>query len=103
MIKQYKSVEGVVDYTIEIPGDTLRVSYLSKTLRSGYSSVNGGFRLASITPNYDDSTASVLSDGNIWVIIAVAVLALGGVAVLIIVKKKKKPVAANRTNADDEE
>ena len=33
---------------------------------------------------------SVFSAGNIWVIIAVAVVALGGVAVLVIVMKKKK-------------
>ncbi len=34
---------------------------------------------------------SVLSDGNLWIIIAVAVLALAGVAALVIVKKKTKP------------
>ena len=49
------------------------------------------------------STGSVLSEGNIWVIIAVAVLALGYVAALAVVKKKKKPVAANGAGTEDEE
>ena len=33
---------------------------------------------------------SILSDGNLWIIIAVAVIALGGIAAIVIVKKKKK-------------
>ena len=36
-----------------------------------------------------NSTASVLSEGNLTIVIVVAVLALGGVAALVIVKKKK--------------
>ena len=32
---------------------------------------------------------SILSDGNLWIIIAVAVIALGGVAAIVIVRKKK--------------
>ncbi len=44
--------------------------------------------------------ASILSEGNIW-IIAVCAVALGGVA-LIIVKKKKKPALAGGENKDEE-
>ena len=33
---------------------------------------------------------SVLSNGNVWIIAAVAVIVLGGIAALVIVKKKKK-------------
>ena len=33
---------------------------------------------------------SILSDGNLWIIAAVAVIALGGIAAIVIVKKKKK-------------
>ena len=46
--------------------------------------------------------ASTLSEGNLWIIITVAVLAIGGVATLFIVKKKKKPIAANGASTDDE-
>ena len=46
---------------------------------------------------------SVLSEGNLWIIIAVAVLAIGGVAALIIVKKKKKTSLASGTDNTDEE
>ena len=55
--------------------------------------------------NYGSSTAtgSVLSEGNFWIIIAVAVLAIGGVATLFIVKKKKKPATANGASTDDDE
>ena len=35
-------------------------------------------------------TGSILSDGNIWIIAAVAVIVIGGVAAIVIVKKKKK-------------
>ncbi len=45
---------------------------------------------------------SILSDGNLWIIIAVAVIALGGVAALVIVKKKKKPALAGGENTDEE-
>ena len=34
--------------------------------------------------------ASMLSEGVLWIVIAIAVLALGGVAAIVIVKKKKK-------------
>lgn len=45
---------------------------------------------------------SILSEGNIWIVIAVAVLALGGAAALVIVKKKKKPALADGENTDEE-
>ena len=34
----------------------------------------------------NDSTASVLSEGDLWIIVAVAVLAIGGLAALFVVK-----------------
>lgn len=46
--------------------------------------------------------ASVLSDGSIWIIIAVAVVVLCGIAALVIVKKKKKPTTAGGENKDEE-
>ncbi len=57
---------------------------------------------------YDDKNAwmfaSVLSEGYIWIVIAVAVVALGGVAALIIVKKKKKkPALAGGADKTDGE
>ncbi len=48
-------------------------------------------------------TGSTLSDGNVWIIAAVAVVALGGVAALVIVKKKKKPALADGNENKDEE
>lgn len=47
---------------------------------------------------------STLSQGNIWIIAVVAVVAVGGVAVLVIVKKKKKkkPVLACDTENKEE-
>ena len=80
-----------------------------------YGKINGGERAGQIygysggevTGGTGDmhgsaSTGSVLSEGNLWIIIAVAVLAIGGVATLFIVKKKKKPIAANGASTDDE-
>lgn len=48
-------------------------------------------------------TASTLSEGNIWIIIAVAVVVIAGVATLVIVKKKTKPALADGTDNTDEE
>ena len=49
-------------------------------------------------------TATVFSEGNIWIIIAAAVvvIGLGGAAALFIVKKKKKPALAGGENTDEE-
>ena len=47
-------------------------------------------------------TGSVLSNGSLWIVIAVAVLAIGTVAAVVIVKKKK-PALASGTSTDDEE
>ena len=44
-----------------------------------------------VVNDYRGKTGSVLSEGSLWIILAVAVVAVGGVATLIIVKKKKKP------------
>ena len=52
--------------------------------------------------NEPTGLGSVLSDGNWWIIIAVAVLALGGVAALFIVKKKKKPALAEGESKGEE-
>ena len=48
-------------------------------------------------------TATVFSEGNIWIIIAVAVVVIAGIATLVIVKKKKKPALADGTDNTDEE
>lgn len=54
-----------------------------------------------ITPPF---SGSILSDGNLWIIIAAAVVALAGAAALVIVKKrKKKPATAGGTGNTDEE
>ena len=37
------------------------------------------------------NTGSTISGGNIWIIVAIAVAALGAAAAVIIIKKKKKP------------
>ena len=41
--------------------------------------------------DYRNSQGSILSDGSLWIILAVAVVAVAGVVTLVIVKKKKKP------------
>ncbi len=46
--------------------------------------------------------ASILSEGILWIVIAIAVLALGGVAAIVIVKKKKKTALAKGENKDEE-
>ena len=46
--------------------------------------------------------ATIFSEGNIWIIVAVAVVAVAGVAALVIVKKKKKPAVASSENTDEE-
>ena len=45
-----------------------------------------------VTSHYD--SASALSEGSLWIVLAVAVVALGGVAALVIGKKKKKAQAS---------
>ena len=45
---------------------------------------------------------SIFSEGNIWIIIAVAVVVIAGVATLVIVKKKKKPALADGESKDEE-
>ncbi len=43
----------------------------------------------------ETAVGSVLSEGNLWIIAAVAVVAVAGVSALVIVKRKKKPALAN--------
>lgn len=49
--------------------------------KAGWIAQNGGY------------VGSVLSDGNLWILIGVAVLAVGGVTAAVIVSKKKKKIA----------
>ncbi len=53
-------------------------------------------------PIYND-TGSTLSQGNIWIIVAVAVVVIVGVAALVIVKKKKKPALADGVAVENED
>ena len=48
-----------------------------------------------------EGIGSVLSWGNPRIVIAIGVLAVGGVAALVIVKKKKKPALASGENTDE--
>lgn len=49
------------------------------------------------------ATGSTLSQGNIWIIVAVAVVVIVGVAALVIVKKKKRPVLADGVAVENED
>ena len=49
---------------------------------------------SAVYPNAEN-TASVLSEGNIWIIVAVVIVALGGVAAVVIVKKKQSEAIHN--------
>ncbi len=48
----------------------------------------------------ETETGSTLSDGNLWIIAAVAVIALGGVATLVIIKKKTALAGGNNTDEE---
>ena len=50
-----------------------------------------------------DYVGSALSEGNIWIIVAVAAVVVIGVAALFIVNKKKKPATANAAITEDGE
>ena len=70
----------------------------------GYNKVEGyAARNGIAFEEIDDTngTASILSDGILWIIIAVAVVAVGGVVALIIVKKKTA-IAGGAENTDEE-
>ncbi len=54
----------------------------------------------SVQYNSVSALGSVLSNGSIWIIAAVAVVAVAGVVVLVIVKKKNKPALANGTDEE---
>ncbi|MBQ0083371.1 MAG: leucine-rich repeat domain-containing protein [Clostridiales bacterium] len=51
---------------------------------------SGNDTLKNAKKHFSGGEASIISAGNVWIIIAVLVLALGGVAALVIIKKKKK-------------
>ena len=48
-------------------------------------------------------TATVFSEGNLWIIAVVAVVVIAGIATLVIVKKKTKPALASGADNTDEE
>ena len=86
---------NLTDNAVTVSGNTVRITCFESM---------GSFEIESITPNYPEgyepplaesndpsSVGSTLSDGNLWIILVVAVLAIGSVAALVIVKKKKKP------------
>ena len=50
-----------------------------------------GFHFCGNDAFFYNNAGSVLSEGNIWLIVAVAIVALAGVAALVIVKKKRNP------------
>ena len=83
-----------------ISGDTVLICFPD---RDDVPENEYGYTVEVLSVDYGGNTGSVLSDGNIWIIAIVAVLALGGVAALVIVKKKNKPVAANGASTDNEE
>ena len=65
----------------------------------------GVFTLRDLVQTTEDlppiRTGSTLSNGSIWIIAAVAVVAVAGVAALVVVKKKKKPTLASGENTDE--
>ena len=68
--------------------------------------LNQKFKLDKKSSN--NLSGSVLSDGSIWILVAVGVLAVGGiVAAIIVLKKKKKPVLAGavseKADSNDDE
>ena len=50
----------------------------------------------------DIYTAITVANGNIWLIIAIAVLVLGGVVAFVIYKKKKRPALADGETTEEE-
>ena len=53
------------------------------------------FSVAYSPSDNGEHTGSTLSEGNIWIIVAVAVIVIGGVAALVIVKKKQSEAIHN--------
>ena len=70
------------------------------TVTAEFEKIAGEIETGSTPEGIEES--STLSEGNVWIIIAVAVVAIGGVATLVIVKKKKKPALASGENKDEE-
>ena len=89
----FKSEENAKEFAsiVQPPQDGTRVKWGTITREE----------LANILASFVYS-GSVLSEGTWWIIIAVAVLALGGVVTLVIVNKKKKPAVASGENTDEE-
>ena len=58
--------------------------------------------LPALITEEDLDTASTLSEGTPWIVLAVAVLAVCGVAALVITKKKKPAPASGTENTDEE-
>ena len=62
----------------------------------------------SISGNVQYLSGSVLSDGNLWIVLIVGILAVGGiVAAIVVLKKKKKPALAGavseKADSNDDE
>ena len=67
-------------------------------------SIGSGYKGSCNVEDSRGNTGSILSGGSIWIIAAVAVLALGGVAALVIVKnKEKKPALESGAENKDKE
>lgn len=54
---------------------------------------NQKFRLVKV-PDANNKISTVLSEGNLWIVLGVAVLAAGGAVTVVAVKKKKKKASA---------
>lgn len=78
-------------------GSTVSVTNINDSVFS-FTGGSFGVGFKNIKVYYKDgSIASALSEGSIWIIIAVAVAAVGTVAALVIVKKRKKLSLAGGT------
>ena len=90
-------------YACGITGKTVSVSDKAHVEAHGYFDVVTDYKYPDID-NQVPYISTVLSEGNIWIIVAVAVVVVAGVVVLVIVKKKKKkPALASGTENTDEE
>ena len=97
-------VEGTGGYEADGIGNAYQSQPCTVILNGGsvkgvvsYGGVNIG---GNVTDNRN--TGSVLSEGNGWIVAAVAVVAVAGVVTLVIVKKKKKkPALASGENTDE--
>ena len=95
-----KNASGSATFTLPETDGNLKL-YVMQEQANGDKMSDFASPLIEITPTASE-LGSVLSQGNIWIIIAVAVVVIAGIATLVIVKKKKKPVLASGENTDEE-